>query len=94
MVNENDYEWLIPTGNQLSISESLSLRDISSVFLEVAQRDEVEKTPNSFWNHNYVFMSKIIEYPLGPSNKIPGKLLHEFIENPIKVLTNVAEEVW
>ena len=37
-------------------------------------------------------MSKITEYPLGPSNKIPGKLLHEFIEDPIKMLTNVSRK--
>jgi hypothetical protein len=35
----------------MSESESGS---ISTAFLEVAQRGEVGKTPNSFWNQNYV----------------------------------------
>ena len=40
---------------------------------------------------NPVFMSKITEYPLGPSNKISGKLLHEFIDL-IQMLTSVSRK--
>lgn len=37
-------------------------------------------------------MSQITQYPPGPSYKIPGKLVHEFISDPIKTLTKIAQQ--
>lgn len=37
-------------------------------------------------------MSQITQYPPGPSYKIPGKLIHEFISDPIKTLTKIAQQ--
>src|ERR687887_1895765 len=37
-------------------------------------------------------MSTRTKYPPGPSYKIPGKLVREFIHDPIRTLTNIARE--
>jgi cytochrome P450 len=37
-------------------------------------------------------MSTIIKYPPGPTYKIPGKLLRQFIHDPINTLTNIAQK--
>src|SRR5437867_4417565 len=36
-------------------------------------------------------MSQITQYPPGPSYKIPGKLVREFISDPIKTLSKIAQ---
>lgn len=36
-------------------------------------------------------MSQIVQYPPGPSYKIPGKLAREFISDPIKTLSKIAQ---
>ena len=37
-------------------------------------------------------MSHPTQYPPGPTNKMPGKLVREFIGDPIKMLTKVAQQ--
>ena len=37
-------------------------------------------------------MTTDVEYPPGPSYRLPNKLFHEFIRDPIKTLTNIARE--
>jgi hypothetical protein len=37
-------------------------------------------------------MSQITQYPPGPSYKILGKLVREFIGDPIKTLTRIAHQ--
>jgi cytochrome P450 len=37
-------------------------------------------------------MSQITKYPPGPSYKIPGKLVREFMSDPIKTLTRIASQ--
>jgi cytochrome P450 len=37
-------------------------------------------------------MSKVTKFPPGPTYKMPGKLLRQFIRDPIDTLTNIAQE--
>jgi hypothetical protein len=37
-------------------------------------------------------MSQSTQYPPGPAYKMPGKLVREFIGDPIKMLTKVAQQ--
>ena len=37
-------------------------------------------------------MTTDVEYPPGPSYRLPNKLFHEFIRDPIKTLTSIARE--
>ena len=37
-------------------------------------------------------MSQSTQYPPGPAYKMPGKLVNEFIGDPIKMLTKVAQQ--
>jgi cytochrome P450 len=37
-------------------------------------------------------MSQSTQYPPGPAYKMPGKLVSEFIGDPIKMLTKVAQQ--
>src|SRR5919201_2444622 len=38
------------------------------------------------------YMNTIIKYPPGPTYKVPGKLLRQFIHDPINTLTNIAQK--
>jgi hypothetical protein len=33
-----------------------------------------------------------IKYPPGPASKIPGKLIRQFLHDPIKTLTSIAQK--
>jgi hypothetical protein len=37
-------------------------------------------------------MSQITKFPPGPTHKMPGKLLRQFIHDPINTLSNIALE--
>ena len=37
-------------------------------------------------------MSQSTQYPPGPAYKMPGKLVREFIGDPIKMLTKIAQQ--
>ena len=37
-------------------------------------------------------MSQSTQYPPGPAYKMPGKLVSEFIGDPINMLTNIAQQ--
>jgi hypothetical protein len=37
-------------------------------------------------------MNQSTQYPPGPAYKMPGKLVREFIGDPIKMLTKVAQQ--
>ena len=37
-------------------------------------------------------MSVVTKFPPGPTHKMPGKLLRQFIHDPINTLSNIAQE--
>ena len=36
--------------------------------------------------------NETIKYPPGPASKIPGKLIRQFLHDPIKTLTSIAQK--